>query len=127
MSASTAIPQAVPQAMSMKSCRAAQLTMPISAPAAPDRGFPVWMRLLEAATREVFEAMLGEQAAPAVYAEDDRPPVADFTALVGLSGALNGSLSIRCQSDTAYEMSQRMLGNAPDGQDEFVADALGEI
>src|SRR5437764_491903 len=95
-----------------------QVTSPVSAPSSPDRGFPVWMRLLEAATQEVFESMLGEQAAPAVYAEDDRPPVADFTALVGLSGALNGSLSVRCQSDTAYEMGDKMLDGAMNGHDE---------
>ncbi|SRR5579871_532296 len=87
----------------------------------------VWMRLLEAATREVFLTMLGEAAAPAVYGDDDQTPTPDFTALVGLSGGLDGCLRVRCQAPAAYLMGSRLVGMPLDPQDSLVVDALGEI
>src|SRR5882762_9141348 len=73
---------------------------------------PIWTRLLETSTREVFEAMLGETAAPAIYGEDDMPRATDFTALVGLSGGLCGTLALRCHAAAAYRMGSQMLGDS---------------
>jgi len=88
----------------------------------------VWRRLLETSTREVFETMLGEAAAPAIYGEDEVPAATDFTALVGLSGGLCGALSLRCQAAAAYRIGARMLGDEqPFFPEEYVSDALGEI
>ena len=88
----------------------------------------VWRRLLETSTREVFETMLGETAAPAAHGEDEVPSATDFTALVGLSGGLCGALSVRCQAAAAYRIGARMLGgNQPFFPEEYVSDALGEI
>jgi len=96
-------------------------------PATPEPAEAVWLRLLETATREVFETMLGEPASPAVCDVDELPPAPDFTALVGLSGALEGSLRVRCQAVSACLMGSRMAGTPLDLQDELVVDALGEI
>jgi chemotaxis protein CheX len=93
----------------------------------PGPGNAVWMRLLETSTREVFETMMGEPAAPAVFGDQELPPTADFTALVGLSGALEGSLRVRCQAVAAYLMGSRLTGMPLEPQDELVVDALGEI
>src|SRR5208282_5217093 len=79
-------------------------------PATPEPAEAVWLRLLETATREVFETMLGEPASPAVCDVDELPPAPDFTALVGLSGALEGSLRVRCQAVSACLMGSRMAG-----------------
>jgi chemotaxis protein CheX len=95
--------------------------------AIPGPANAVWLRLLEASTREVFQTMLGEPAAPTVYDHEEFPPTADFTALVGLSGALEGSLRVRCQAVAAYLMGSRLVGMPLDPQDELIVDALGEI
>jgi chemotaxis protein CheX len=95
--------------------------------AIPGPANAVWMRLLETSTREVFETMMGEPAAPADYDDEEYPPAPDFTALVGLSGALEGSLRVRCQSVAAYLMGSRLVGMPLDPQDALVVDALGEI
>jgi chemotaxis protein CheX len=96
-------------------------------PATPEPGTSAWLRLLETATREVFETMLGEPASPAVCNIDELPSARDFTALVALSGALEGSLRVRCPAVSACLMGSRMVGTPLDLQDELVVDALGEI
>jgi chemotaxis protein CheX len=84
-----------------------------------------WGRLLANATQEVFEQMLGATVAPAV--SEELAPVMDFTGLVGLSGALCGSLSVRCSAEAASLMTARMLGMEVEPFDEFVVDTIGEI
>ncbi len=95
--------------------------------ATPGPANAVWMRLLEASTREVFETMIGEPAALAVFNDEQPPPISDFTALVGLSGALEGSLRVRCPAAAAYLMGSCLAGMFLDPQDELLMDALGEV
>ena len=81
--------------------------------------------LLETATREVFEIMLGTQLNDMA---DVEPPLAtDLTAMVGLAGQLCGVLSIRGDARTASRMASKMLGVETDRLDENVRDAIGEI
>jgi len=84
-----------------------------------------WAQLLEDATREVFEIMLGTSlnACDPVAS----PRGGEFTALVGLAGNLCGVLSIRCSNQSACTMASKMLGVPAEevGDDSF--DALGEI
>jgi chemotaxis protein CheX len=83
-----------------------------------------WTPLLELATREVFEIMLGcklekPEALLAVPLE--------FTAMVGLAGELRGVLTLRCTSKSAAVMASKMLGLEPDAVGEQMWDATGEI
>jgi outer membrane protein OmpA-like peptidoglycan-associated protein len=50
----------------------------------------------------------------------------DFTAMVGLAGALCGILTICCSSSTAHQLAKTMLGAAAESEEQ-VGDALGEI
>ena len=83
-----------------------------------------WAGLLEEATREVFELMLGCHLTLAVAADES---TLDVTAMVGLAGQLCGVLSVRCSGKAAALMTSKMLGVALDKVVSEVADALGEV
>ncbi|MGB6386306.1 MAG: chemotaxis protein CheX [Terriglobales bacterium] len=68
--------------------------------------------------------MLRCQVTPA--AQSERRPKGEFTAIVGFAGALCGVLTICCDTKTAHQIAQAMLGDAAESEDQ-VADALGEI
>ncbi|MGB7332416.1 MAG: chemotaxis protein CheX [Terriglobales bacterium] len=74
--------------------------------------------------RKFFEIMLRCQVTPA--AQSERRPKGEFTAIVGFAGALCGVLTICCDTKTAHQIAQAMLGDAAESEDQ-VADALGEI
>jgi outer membrane protein OmpA-like peptidoglycan-associated protein len=83
-----------------------------------------WQPVLELAVEEVFEIMLGCRVKP--VAKSEHPASRDFTAMVGLAGALCGILTICCSSITAHQLAKTMLGAAAESEDQ-VGDALGEI
>ncbi|MFZ0135482.1 MAG: chemotaxis protein CheX [Candidatus Sulfotelmatobacter sp.] len=83
-----------------------------------------WIPLLEMATREVFELMLGCQLTVSTAAEET---ALDVTAMVGLAGKLCGVLSVRCEGKAAALMTSKMLGVALDKVGPEVTDALGEV
>ncbi len=83
-----------------------------------------WLPVLELAVEEVFEIMLGCRVKPAAQSE---PQVnREFTAMVGLAGALCGVVTVCCDAKTAGQVAKSMLGDTADSQEQ-VADALGEI
>src|SRR5208282_5597182 len=83
-----------------------------------------WLPVLELAIEEVFEIMLGCRVKP--MARSESLPNAEFTAMIGLAGALCGILTVCCSHRTAGEIAKRMLGDAADSEEQ-IADALGEI
>jgi len=83
-----------------------------------------WTPLLEMATREVFELMLGCQLTTNSTAEQ---PTLEVTAMVGLAGMLCGVLSVRCNGKAAALMTSKMLGVELDKVGAEVSDALGEV
>ncbi|MGO9124063.1 MAG: chemotaxis protein CheX [Terriglobales bacterium] len=83
-----------------------------------------WVPLIEVATREVFELMLGSQLTVPAAAEDGN---LDITSMVGLAGQLCGVLSVRCNGKAAAVMTSKMLGVALDKVGPEVADAFGEV
>jgi len=84
-----------------------------------------WREVLEKATCEVFEIMLGTSLGNAT--EESPQVVADFTAMVGLAGSLCGVVGLRTSSQSARRMAAKMLGCDEVGVNENVQDALGEI
>ncbi len=83
-----------------------------------------WLPVLELAVEEVFEIMLGCRVKPVAQAE--HPPNAEFTAMIGLAGALCGILTVCCSAKTAGQIATKMLGDAATSESE-VSDALGEV
>jgi chemotaxis protein CheX len=85
-----------------------------------------WTPLIEAATREVFEVMLGVKLEPF---QDDPALVTEMIAMVGLSGRIAGVMSFHCTAQGARRMAKIMLGSASSGQEEEdeARDAVGEI
>jgi len=83
-----------------------------------------WIPMMELATREVFEMMLGCQLAVPETAANG--PF-DVTSMVGLASKVCGILTFSCGAQSAALMASKML-NAPaaEGSRE-VLDALGEI
>jgi chemotaxis protein CheX len=84
----------------------------------------IWVPLLDTATREVFELMLGSQLTELAAEEETNP---DVTAMVGLAGQLCGVLSVRCTGKAAALMASKMLGVALDKVGPEVSDAIGEV
>jgi hypothetical protein len=85
-----------------------------------------WLPVLELAVEEVFEIMLGCRIKP--LAKEDRPSTSgEFTAMVGLAGAMCGILTFSCNPQTAREVAKCMLGPEIADSEEQVSDALGEI
>jgi chemotaxis protein CheX len=83
-----------------------------------------WIPIMEVATREVFEMMLGCQLA---VPETAAAGPFDATSMVGLAGKVCGILTLSCASKSATLMASKMLGvEATEGSRE-VLDALGEI
>ena len=83
-----------------------------------------WLPILELAIQEVFDIMLGCQAKP--VAPSEHKTNAEFTAMVGLAGALCGILTVCCDANTAHQIATRMLGDAASSEEQ-AADALGEM
>jgi chemotaxis protein CheX len=83
-----------------------------------------WLSVMELATREVFEMMLGCQ-----LTVPERPVDGfyDTTSIVGLAGKLCGTMTVSCGAKSATLIASKMLAmEAVDGSRE-VADALGEV
>jgi len=83
-----------------------------------------WQPVLDLAVEEVFEIMLGCRVKPVTQSEHKASR--DFTAMVGLAGALCGILTVCCSKATAHQLAKAMLGAAAESEEQ-VADALGEI
>jgi chemotaxis protein CheX len=83
-----------------------------------------WIPLLETATREVFELMLGSQL---TVPSEPQEAGTEVTAMVGLAGQLCGVLSVRCDGKAAALMTSKMLGVDLDKVGPDVSDALGEV
>jgi chemotaxis protein CheX len=96
---------------------------PVTAFAKPSRE-ENWLPILERATREVFEIMLGCQVTMAGPSE--RKVASGFTAIVGLAGALCGVVTVCCSAKTAGQIAKGMLGDTADSAGQAV-DALGEM
>jgi chemotaxis protein CheX len=84
-----------------------------------------WLPILELSVQEVFEIMLGCSVQPA--SKSDTPPNGEFTAMIGLAGALCGVLTFCCGSQVASQIATRMLGPEIANSEGQVWDALGEI
>jgi len=83
-----------------------------------------WIPLLDLATREVFEMMLGSELKAS---ESVTETTFDVTSMVGLAGALCGILSVRCTRKLAALMASKMLGTDPDTPGAEIPDACGEV
>jgi chemotaxis protein CheX len=74
---------------------------------------------------DVFGTMLPEPAR--VTEEAAATDGGGFSAIVGFAGTLSGFLVIRLNSGSARSIAGAMLGVEPEGADEMVRDALGEL
>ena len=84
-----------------------------------------WHPLLDLASHEVFELMLGSHldASPEPVSNEGL----DAAAMVGLAGLLCGMLTVRCKSQAAVQMASKMLGTDSDKAGPETWDALGEV
>jgi chemotaxis protein CheX len=83
-----------------------------------------WGPLLQLASEEVFEMMVGcgvETRNPAGAAPFE------FTAMVGFAGLLCGRFTLRSSKQSAVAMASKMLGVSLNDDDAQIWDAIGEI
>jgi chemotaxis protein CheX len=86
---------------------------------------PGWEAVLEQATTEVIELMVG--IAPMRVEAIVEEPSENTIAMVGLAGALCGIVTVSCSSQTASDIASRMLGGGPTPSADTISDALGEF
>jgi chemotaxis protein CheX len=80
---------------------------------------------LDRAVDEVFRTMLGVACEPASAAQPSERGT--ISAVIGLAGAVSGSLVLQSGEAVAQRMASRMTGAEPDEVDAMVRDAIGEI
>lgn len=95
-------------------------SMATSSPSA----FQDWQPLLELASREVFEIMLGCKLGAAGELQSSS---GELTAMVGLAGQLCGLVTLQCTAKSAASMASHMLGAEIRQGDRQMFDAVGEI
>jgi chemotaxis protein CheX len=92
--------------------------------ASADSSPETWRPLLQLASQEVFEMMLGCQV------ELRNPPAPtpfEFTAMVGFAGQLCGRFTLRSSKQSAVVMAGKMLGVQLNHDDAQIWDAIGEL
>jgi chemotaxis protein CheX len=82
-------------------------------------------KYLDRATDEVFSTMMGIGCLPAQC--EVRADGESISAVIGLAGALSGSLVLNTSSEAAKRIAEKMMGSAPEEVDEMVRDAIGEV
>ncbi len=80
---------------------------------------------LDRAMGEVFEKMIGLSCRQAADAE--APEGETIAALIGLAGALTGTVVVQCTRPTAMRVCGCLTGVESTELDETVRDALGEV
>jgi chemotaxis protein CheX len=83
-----------------------------------------FLPILECATQEVFEIMVGCQVKTVAVSEHQL--TGGITAIVGLAGALCGVVTVCCTAPTAGLLAKGMLGDTGDSAGQAL-DALGEM
>ena len=88
-----------------------------------------WTKLLESATREVFEIMLSTSLDPVKTKSDSEEGQQEsaLTAMIGLAGQVSGVLTVRCSPRAAAGIAEKMLGMKVAENDKSTADAVGEV
>jgi CheY-specific phosphatase CheX len=79
--------------------------------------------VLELATREVFELMVGTSLEER---QEEITEDLDITAMIGLAGSLCGVISIRCSADAARLIAAKMLGIPVSEANLSMKDAVAE-
>jgi chemotaxis protein CheX len=80
---------------------------------------------LDRAAEEVFSTMMGVHCVPVdQYRMRERETI---SAVIGLAGAMSGSIVLRSESRAAMRMAEHMTGVAPSEVDALVRDAVGEV
>lgn len=82
---------------------------------------------LDRAVEEVFSKMMGMSCTPAPGSAGGAEEWGRISAVVGLAGAISGSLVLHSGSEAAMRIAEQMTGVAPEGVDALVRDAMGEV
>jgi chemotaxis protein CheX len=80
---------------------------------------------LDRAVDEVFGTMMGVACTP--VEEGPASELDNLAAVIGLAGAISGSMVLHSGGPAAMRMTERMTGMAPKGVDALVRDAVGEV
>jgi len=86
-------------------------------------------RNLDRAVDEVFTTMLGMQCGPSsdAWTGEEGAQRSAISAVIGLAGALSGSLVLDSSGLAARSMAGQMTGIQPEEVDAVVRDAIGEV
>jgi chemotaxis protein CheX len=80
---------------------------------------------LDKAVAEVFSTMM---AVDCLFVEDNAAQEPEtISAVIGMAGALSGSMVLHSGSRAAISMAERMTGIMPSAVDPMVRDAIGEV
>lgn len=96
---------------------------PASASSAIDH--TAWESQLCAGAQEVFAMMVDTKLVRCLHSEPMK--AAEFTAMVGMAGALCGVFTIRCSDHAASAIASKMLGISIEDASQEKWDAMGEV
>jgi chemotaxis protein CheX len=82
---------------------------------------------LDRAVEEVFGTMMAVSCVPVRRTGDRVPEQGTLSAVVGLAGAISGSLVLESGGDAAIRIAERLTGTQPQTVDALVRDAIGEM
>ncbi len=80
---------------------------------------------LDRAADEVFSTMMGVRCLPVPDSADAEREV--LSAVIGLAGAMSGSMVLHSGSRAAMRIAERLTGIEPGEVDAVVRDAMGEV
>jgi chemotaxis protein CheX len=97
----------------------------MSALSVPVKEVSRYEEYLDRAAAEVFSTMMGVSCTPVdECAGRDRETI---SAVIGLAGAMSGSMVMQSGSLAAMRIAERLTGIAPPEVDAMVRDAMGEV
>ena len=80
------------------------------------------------ATISAFQTMLGcTLTRGAIYIKNGSRPEHEVSGMIGLSGEAQGTVVLSMSCEAAVNVAETLLGERPDGIDEDVTDAVGEL
>ncbi len=80
---------------------------------------------LDRAADEVFSTMVGVRCLTAEL--ETAPERETISTVIGLAGAISGSLVLHLGRRAALRIAERLTGEAPESLDAMVRDAIGEV
>jgi chemotaxis protein CheX len=88
----------------------------------------VYLPSFIASTKAIFKTMLGlEITVQATYKAGEFRPGYDVTGIIGLAGAIEGTIVVSLEKEVAFAAAEAFIGERPDSINNDLLDLVGEL